>query len=47
MDHLLSEQIDCVLFLLDNEYNALWRQILGDYLHTLEGRAFAATKENA
>jgi len=47
MDHVLSEMLDCVLFLLGNEYNALWRQILEDYLHTLEGRAFAATKESA
>ena len=47
MDPFLSEMVDCVLFLLDNEPNGLWRQILEDYLHALEGRVFAATKENA
>jgi len=47
MDHVLSEMLDCVLFLLDNEYNALWRQILEDYLHALEGRIPAAAREEA
>jgi len=47
MDPFLSGMIDCVLFLLDNEPNGLWRQILEDYLHALEGRVFATAGEEA
>ena len=47
MNPFLSEMVDCVLFLLDNEPNALWRQILEDYLHALEGRVLAAAGEEA
>lgn len=47
MDHILSEMLDCVLFLLDNEPDCPWRQALEAYLHVLEARVFAGVKEDA